>query len=280
MSPFLNVFLFGPVLPPASLRLLVPPLRLVSAALWQVVQRRDVMDYGLVEEFVTTTCCVGHSPRSDEFQRESPTHHGSESTEQDEDLYHHSFLILRWRHQNPNFLKLIQTRLEDPVFLEEFGPKYHSALQTLTASWFLPDPSVLEECVQTGRLCHPQPLRTLLQSHTNPSPVPHQSFSSPTPILLRSHTNPSPVRHQPFSGPTPTLLRSHTNPSPVPHQSFSSTTPTLLRSHTNPSPVPHQPFSSPTPTLLRSHTNPSPVPHQPFSSPTPTLLQSHMLRPM
>uniref|UniRef100_A0A674ANW1 TERF1-interacting nuclear factor 2 N-terminal domain-containing protein n=1 Tax=Salmo trutta TaxID=8032 RepID=A0A674ANW1_SALTR len=43
----------GP-LPLSSLRLFVPPLRLVSAALWQVVQRRDIMDYGLVEEFVTT----------------------------------------------------------------------------------------------------------------------------------------------------------------------------------------------------------------------------------
>ncbi|XP_029587520.1 uncharacterized protein LOC115173512 isoform X3 [Salmo trutta] len=44
----------GRPLPLSSLRLLVPPLRLVSAALWQVVQRRDTMDYGLVEEFVTT----------------------------------------------------------------------------------------------------------------------------------------------------------------------------------------------------------------------------------
>uniref|UniRef100_A0A8C7I169 TERF1-interacting nuclear factor 2 N-terminal domain-containing protein n=1 Tax=Oncorhynchus kisutch TaxID=8019 RepID=A0A8C7I169_ONCKI len=40
------------------MRLLVPPLRLVSAALWQVVQRRDVMDYGLVEEFVVTVLDV------------------------------------------------------------------------------------------------------------------------------------------------------------------------------------------------------------------------------
>lgn len=47
-------FLPGLPLPLSSLRLLVPPLRLVSAALWQVVQRRDTMDYGLVEEFVTT----------------------------------------------------------------------------------------------------------------------------------------------------------------------------------------------------------------------------------
>nr|XP_046194940.1 uncharacterized protein LOC124025650 isoform X2 [Oncorhynchus gorbuscha] len=98
-----------------------------------------------------------------------------------------------------NFLKLIKTLLEDPVererffqnvFPEEFGSKYHSALQTLvweflsrlekllpiptlqqTASWFLPDPSVLEECGQSVH--HPQPLRTLLQYHTNLSPDPH-----------------------------------------------------------------------------------------------------------
>lgn len=37
-----------------SLRLFIPPLRLVSSALWQVVQRGKVTDYGLVEEFVST----------------------------------------------------------------------------------------------------------------------------------------------------------------------------------------------------------------------------------
>ncbi|KAM9845722.1 uncharacterized protein ACBR49_010743 [Aulostomus maculatus] len=38
----------------ASLRLFIPPLRLVSAAMWQVVQRGDVQDYGTVEEFIST----------------------------------------------------------------------------------------------------------------------------------------------------------------------------------------------------------------------------------
>jgi len=37
-----------------SLRLFIPPLRLVSAAMWQVVQRGSVQDYGTVEEFVST----------------------------------------------------------------------------------------------------------------------------------------------------------------------------------------------------------------------------------
>uniref|UniRef100_A0A4W5QIK4 TERF1-interacting nuclear factor 2 N-terminal domain-containing protein n=1 Tax=Hucho hucho TaxID=62062 RepID=A0A4W5QIK4_9TELE len=43
----------GPPLPLPSLRLMVPPLRLVSAAIWQTVQQRHVMDYGMLEEFVT-----------------------------------------------------------------------------------------------------------------------------------------------------------------------------------------------------------------------------------
>ncbi|XP_036453562.1 LOW QUALITY PROTEIN: TERF1-interacting nuclear factor 2 [Colossoma macropomum] len=41
-------------LPVASLRLLAPPLRLVSAAVWKVMQQRDVMHYGKLEEFVTS----------------------------------------------------------------------------------------------------------------------------------------------------------------------------------------------------------------------------------
>ncbi|KAM8883510.1 uncharacterized protein ACB058_021731 isoform 1-T1 [Synchiropus picturatus] len=37
-----------------SLRLFIPPLRLVSAAMWQVVQRGEVQNYGLVEEFISS----------------------------------------------------------------------------------------------------------------------------------------------------------------------------------------------------------------------------------
>uniref|UniRef100_A0A4W5P517 TERF1-interacting nuclear factor 2 N-terminal domain-containing protein n=1 Tax=Hucho hucho TaxID=62062 RepID=A0A4W5P517_9TELE len=44
----------GPPLPLSSLRLFVPPLRLVCAALWQVIEQRNIMDYGLLEEFATT----------------------------------------------------------------------------------------------------------------------------------------------------------------------------------------------------------------------------------
>ncbi|KAM9424637.1 TERF1-interacting nuclear factor 2 [Pholidichthys leucotaenia] len=43
-------------LPFAALKLLAPPVRLVSAALWKVLKQRDVMQYGVVEEFVTSAC--------------------------------------------------------------------------------------------------------------------------------------------------------------------------------------------------------------------------------
>ncbi|KAL0970354.1 hypothetical protein UPYG_G00240870 [Umbra pygmaea] len=42
-----------PHLPLTSIRLLVPPLRLMSASMWQLAQQRDVMHYGKLEEFVT-----------------------------------------------------------------------------------------------------------------------------------------------------------------------------------------------------------------------------------
>lgn len=41
-----------PVLPLSSLRLLVPPLRLLSAAMWQVAKQKDVLQYEKLQEFV------------------------------------------------------------------------------------------------------------------------------------------------------------------------------------------------------------------------------------
>ncbi|KAG8005777.1 hypothetical protein GBF38_001760 [Nibea albiflora] len=40
-------------MPLSSLRLLIPPLRLLSAAMWQVAQHREVLDYEKLDEFVT-----------------------------------------------------------------------------------------------------------------------------------------------------------------------------------------------------------------------------------
>lgn len=43
----------GPPLPPAALHLLVPPVRLMSTFIWQVVQQCSVMHYDKVADFIT-----------------------------------------------------------------------------------------------------------------------------------------------------------------------------------------------------------------------------------
>ncbi|XP_056156188.1 TERF1-interacting nuclear factor 2 [Lampris incognitus] len=43
-------------LPFSALQLLAPPIRLVSAAVWKVMKQRDVMQYGILEEFVSSAC--------------------------------------------------------------------------------------------------------------------------------------------------------------------------------------------------------------------------------
>nr|XP_029485440.1 uncharacterized protein LOC115106647 isoform X2 [Oncorhynchus nerka] len=171
----------GP-LPLSYLLLFVPPLRLASAALWQVVQRRDIMDYGLVEEFVTTVLEV--VPNLMSYRERVQLIMGLRAQ-----------LVLELcrtdqlvdpetiqPHLNRMRTCIITPSKNETVFLEEFGPKYESTLQSLvwdflsrlekllptptlhqTAAWFLPDHSVLEECVQS--VCHPEPLKTLLQYH-------------------------------------------------------------------------------------------------------------------
>ncbi|XP_071358903.1 histone-lysine N-methyltransferase PRDM9-like isoform X1 [Trachinotus anak] len=42
----------GPPLPPASLHLLVPPVRLMSAFIWQIVQKHSVMQYDKLVDFI------------------------------------------------------------------------------------------------------------------------------------------------------------------------------------------------------------------------------------
>lgn len=50
----LHICISGPSIPLSTLRLLVPPIRLVSAAIWQTVEQKIVSDYGRLEEFVFT----------------------------------------------------------------------------------------------------------------------------------------------------------------------------------------------------------------------------------
>uniref|UniRef100_A0A674BPV1 Zinc finger protein 709-like n=1 Tax=Salmo trutta TaxID=8032 RepID=A0A674BPV1_SALTR len=141
---------------------MVPPLRLVSAAIWQTVQQRQVMDYGMLEEFVTMVtemvpellnhsqraqlilglrarlvlelCCSKPitdlqtiQPHLDRIQTLTPLW-GTQATDAEVGL------------SESNFLGLVQTLLKDPderehffqdVFPVEFGPSYDEAIQKL-----------------------------------------------------------------------------------------------------------------------------------------------------
>ncbi|XP_055790410.1 zinc finger protein 11-like [Salvelinus fontinalis] len=152
----------GPPLPLPSLRLMVPPLRLVSAAIWQTIQQRHVMDYGMLEEFVTMvtemvpellnlrqraqlilglrarlvlelcrskpiTDLQTIQPHLDRIQTLTPLW-GTQATDAEVGL------------SESNFLGLVQTLLKDPderehffqdVFPVEFGPSYDAAIQNL-----------------------------------------------------------------------------------------------------------------------------------------------------
>lgn len=151
----------APLLLP-SLRLFIPPLRLVSAAMWQVVQRGDVQDYGMVEEFISTvTDIVPELLNADqkaqlllglrarvvlELCRAEPI---TETETIEMDLERIKALVSTWAAQpcfaevkfpESNFVDQVEMLLKDPeekekffqdVFPTDFGPEYDSALQVL-----------------------------------------------------------------------------------------------------------------------------------------------------
>ncbi|XP_076001254.1 uncharacterized protein LOC142994351 isoform X1 [Genypterus blacodes] len=149
-------------LPLASLRLIIPPLQLVSAALWEIVKQGEVMNYGVLEEFVTTVLdsvpelltytervqlvmglrarVVLELCRSNEF--------ASPETIQPHIARMNNYItqqckedcISEVKTSVANFFHLVHTLVHDPcqrdafyqkVFLSVFGPKYDSALQAL-----------------------------------------------------------------------------------------------------------------------------------------------------
>ncbi|KAI1888756.1 hypothetical protein AGOR_G00172000 [Albula goreensis] len=131
----------------SSLHLLVPPLQLMSAAMWQVVQQQHMVHYGKLEEFVSLVMETVPELLSDR--------------------------------QRTQLTVGLQERMMSPVEIES---KTDTALQVVlwellsrleqllpvpdlrqTVSWLSAAPSVLEECVQS--VCKPQQLKTLLQLH-------------------------------------------------------------------------------------------------------------------
>ncbi|XP_056133206.1 zinc finger protein 99-like [Lampris incognitus] len=151
-----------PVLPLSSLRLFIPPLRLVSAAMWQVVQRGDVQDYGLLEEFISTVTDI--VPELLNPDQKAQLLLGlrakvildicrAERMTDLETIEMHleriKTLISTWAAQpcfaevefpESNFVDQIESLLKDPaekeklfqdVFPIDFGPDYDNALQML-----------------------------------------------------------------------------------------------------------------------------------------------------
>ncbi|XP_061663043.1 zinc finger protein 420-like [Syngnathoides biaculeatus] len=151
-----------PLLLLPSLRLFIPPLRLVSAAMWQVVQRGDVRDYGTVEEFVGAIADL--VPEVLNPDQKAQLLLGlrarvvlelcrSEATPERETVDMHLSrirgLISTWAAQpcfaevqfsESSFVDQIELLLKDPdekdrffqdVFPTDFGPEYDRALQVL-----------------------------------------------------------------------------------------------------------------------------------------------------
>ncbi|XP_024299161.2 zinc finger protein 250-like [Oncorhynchus tshawytscha] len=150
-------------LPLFSLRLLVPPLRLMSAFMWQVAQEHNVMQYGKLEEFVTLVtemvpellssrqrtqlilglrarmvlelCCSAGSADLLTIQAHLDIIH----TLTEKSLHKESHGD-ELEASDSNFVELVQTLLGDPserehffqeVFPVHYGPRYDTALQTL-----------------------------------------------------------------------------------------------------------------------------------------------------
>ncbi|XP_017270412.1 uncharacterized protein zgc:113263 [Kryptolebias marmoratus] len=153
----------GNDLPVRYLRLLAPPLQLLSAAVWQVVQQGLVDHYGMLEEFVTMVTelvpelmsysqraqlilglrarlvlelCRGEHPVDMQtIQPHLDRIKAPVSTAKD-----HHVTINQVEESEVNFVELVHSLLDDPserkyffqeIFPAYFGPKYDAALEML-----------------------------------------------------------------------------------------------------------------------------------------------------
>nr|XP_020455124.1 zinc finger protein 813-like isoform X2 [Monopterus albus] len=151
-----------PGLPLSSLRLLVPPLQLLSAAMWQLVKQKDVMNYERVQEFVFMVTeavpgLVSHRQRAQlilglraRFILElcKGSARGSVDSQVIQSYLDRLPLIstntdyrdAEVKTAESTFTALVQSLLKDPVerayffqevFPVEYGPHYDAALQVL-----------------------------------------------------------------------------------------------------------------------------------------------------
>ncbi|XP_034558947.1 uncharacterized protein LOC117826757 isoform X4 [Notolabrus celidotus] len=148
--------------PLSSFRLIVPPLQLVSAALFEIVKQGAVMYYGVLEEFITTVLETAPELLTDTerlqlvigLRAKVVLELCRNETEADwQDFQHHlsqmnTYITNQDKETSnsevkasvTNFMKLVHTLVEDQcqrniffqiIFPTAFGPKYDSALQAL-----------------------------------------------------------------------------------------------------------------------------------------------------
>nr|XP_015811273.2 zinc finger protein 11 isoform X1 [Nothobranchius furzeri] len=174
-------------IPLASLRLLVPPLQLMTASMWQVLKKQDVMSYWKVAEFIALV--VELVPELLMYQHRTQLILGlraryileilqSEQLVNPEVIF--SYLdkikppdptLVRESDDdvlNANFLEMIQALLKNPeerryffkdIFPVEFGPQYNRDLQSLFSEFLcrlaqlLPVPDLQQTVSWLGAEC-------------------------------------------------------------------------------------------------------------------------------
>ncbi|XP_029380857.1 zinc finger protein 665-like [Echeneis naucrates] len=150
--------------PLSSLALLVPPLRLMSAVMWEVVRQRNIKHYGKLEEFVSMVTEAVPELMSKREGRLLSLGLRARTTlellrsEHPEDLKAVESHLNRIRTScieetndpvieapEANFMKLVQGLIEDTdgrehflknVFPVEYGPDFDTALETLVCEFF------------------------------------------------------------------------------------------------------------------------------------------------
>uniref|UniRef100_A0A673WC99 C2H2-type domain-containing protein n=1 Tax=Salmo trutta TaxID=8032 RepID=A0A673WC99_SALTR len=146
MFVHLYTYISDPVLSLSSLRLLVPPLRLLSAAMWQVAQQRDVRHYEKLEEFVTLVTEAIPELLSHRHRAQLILGLRARVRHESGGIGLFSWMEIPEKHaeveaSESNFVVLVQSLLKDPVerecffqevFPEQYGRHYDTAVQTLT----------------------------------------------------------------------------------------------------------------------------------------------------
>ncbi|KAM9349913.1 uncharacterized protein ABDE67_009629 [Symphorus nematophorus] len=131
-------------LPLSSLRLIVPPLQLVCAALWEIVEQGAVVYYGLLEEFISTV--LETVPELLTYTERVQLVMGLRA----------KVVLELCRNDNLASPQAIQPHLSRIN-------TYISNQDKETSLWLSLSPSILKECVDF--MNQPEPLNTLIQHH-------------------------------------------------------------------------------------------------------------------